>query len=384
MAIAIVGAGLSGAVIGNELARAGLRCEIFEARAHVAGNCHTSRDAETNVLVHEYGPHIFNTNNELVWDYVNRLTNFVPFTNRVKAVTGGRVFSLPINLLTINQFFGKTLNPAEAKEFIDALGVKTIVDPETFEDQALRFLGRDLYEAFFLKYAVKQWGMHPKELPASILKRLPVRFNYDDNYYNKKFQGIPSEGYTDLVEKLLDHPNLSVHLNQLFSRGEARRFDHVFYSGPIDAWFDFQLGRLRYRTLDFEREVHDGDFQGNAVVNYCDQSVPWTRITEHKHFAPHEEHAKTVVFKEYSRECQDGDTPYYPVRLVRDKALLEQYVALANNEERVAFVGRLGTYRYIDMDLAIAEALQTASEYNRCLTNSHQPASFIKNPLELA
>ena len=382
MAIAIVGAGLSGAVIGNELARAGLRCEIFEARSHVAGNCHTSRDAETNVLVHEYGPHIFNTNNELVWDYVNRLANFVPFTNRVKALTGGRVFSLPINLLTINQFFGKTLNPTEAKRFIDALGDKTIVNPETFEDQALRFLGKDLYEAFFLNYTIKQWGMHPEELPASILKRLPVRFNYDDNYYNKKFQGIPSEGYTALVEKLLDHPNISLYLNQPFSRREMLGFDHVFYSGPIDAWFDFELGRLRYRTLDFEREVHDGDFQGNAVVNYCDQSVPWTRITEHKHFAPYEEHARTVVFKEYSRECQGGDTPYYPVRLVRDKALLEQYVALANSEDRVTFVGRLGTYRYIDMDVAIEEALQTANEFKHCLTSASQTPSFVKSPLE--
>ena len=198
--IAIVGAGFSGAVIARELAQAGHKVSVFDSRSHVAGNCHTARDAETNVMVHVYGPHIFHTSNERVWNYVRQFDEFMPFINRVKSVYNGRVYSLPINLMTINAFFAKALNPKEAAEFMDSIGDKSITDPQTFEEQALRFVGKDLYEAFFKGYTQKQWGMHPSELPASILKRLPVRFNYDDNYYASKFQGIPKNGYTHIVE----------------------------------------------------------------------------------------------------------------------------------------------------------------------------------------
>jgi UDP-galactopyranose mutase len=338
---------------------------VYDSRSHVAGNCHTARDAESDVMVHVYGPHIFHTSNERVWNYVQQFDEFMPFINRVKAVYNGRVYSLPINLLTINAFFGKALNPNEAAEFMDSLGDKSITDPQTFEEQALRFVGKDLYEAFFKGYTQKQWGMHPSELPASILKRLPVRFNYDDNYYASKFQGMPKNGYTYIVERMLDHPNIDLRLNTSFSRERSADFDHVFYSGPIDAWFGYSKGRLGYRTLDFVVERHEKDYQGNAVINYGNQEIPYTRISEHKHFAPWEQHDKTLIYKEYSRLCIENDIPYYPIRLVKDKSQLASYVELAKSESNVTFVGRLGTYRYLDMHITIEEALTVADRFKK-------------------
>lgn len=379
--IAIAGAGFSGATIARELALSGLKVFLFDCRSHIAGNCHTERDAQTDVMVHVYGPHIFHTSNERVWNYVQQFDEFVPFVNRVKAIYNGRVYSLPINLLTINTFFGKTLNPAQAAEFMESLGDKSIADPQTFEEQALRFVGRELYEAFFKGYTQKQWGLHPGELPASILKRLPVRFNYDDNYYASKYQGMPRHGYTHIVERMLDHPNISVRLGTPFRREMAAEYDHVFYSGPIDAWFNYQEGRLGYRTLDFEVERHEGDYQGNAVINYCNQEVPWTRISEHKHFAPWESHDKTLIYKEHSRLCGEGDTPYYPIRLVKDKSQLAKYVDLARQEAKTTFVGRLGTYRYLDMHVTIAEALDVAERFQSCQANGTPMPAFVTDPL---
>jgi UDP-galactopyranose mutase len=379
--IAIAGAGFSGAVIAHELAKADYRIDVFDSRPHVAGNCHTARDAETGIMVHTYGPHIFHTSNQKVWDYVRRFDEFMPFTNRVKALTGGRIFSLPVNLLTINQFFGKTFTPKEAEAFMAGLGDQNIESPQTFEEQALRFVGRELYEAFFKGYTTKQWGMHPSELPASILRRLPVRFNYDDNYYASTFQGMPKNGYTAIIEKMLDHPNIKVTLNSKFERENAAEYDHVFYSGPIDAWFNYCESRLGYRTLDFEAERHDGDYQGNAVINYCDESVPWTRISEHKHFSPWETHEKTLIFKEYSRYCEEKDTPYYPIRLAKEKSQLQRYVELGREEKKVSFVGRLGTYRYLDMHVTIAEALDVAERFLKCAKAGELMPAFVVNPL---
>lgn len=355
--ILMVGAGLSGAVIGRMLADAGHDVSVIDARPHVAGNCHTLRDAQTGVMVHVYGPHIFHTDDAEVWDYVNTHATFMPYRNRVKTVSGGRVYSLPINLHTINQFFGLTLSPDEARAFLDSKADHTISDPQSFEDQALRFLGRELYETFFKGYTQKQWGRAPSTLPASILKRLPVRFNYDDNYFAHRFQGIPTEGYTALVESVLDHPRISVDLNTRFQRAEAAGFDHIFYSGPLDGWFDYDIGRLGYRTLDFERFHYQGDYQGCAVMNFGEVAVPWTRITEHKHFAPWESHDGSVLYREYARACGPEDTPYYPIRLVEEQRLLSAYVERAGAETGVTFVGRLGTYRYLDMDVTIREAL---------------------------
>ena len=362
--ILCVGAGLSGAVIGRNLADAGHEVTIVDARDHVGGNCHTERDSETGVMVHVYGPHIFHTDDEEVWNYVNEFARFMPYKNRVKTTSQGQVFSLPVNLHTINQFFGKTMRPDEARAFItQEQADNSITDPKTFEEQALRFVGRDLYEAFFKGYTVKQWGVQPSELPASILKRLPVRFNYDDNYFFHRFQGMPEHGYTAMIKEIIDHPGISLKLSTHMRREETKDFDHVFYSGPLDGWFDYELGRLGYRTLDFERFTYEGDYQGCAVMNYGEECVPYTRITEHKHFAPWESHSGSVCYREFSRLCEDDDIPYYPIRQVKEKALLTEYVERAEAEVGVTFVGRLGTYRYLDMDITIREALDAAKKF---------------------
>lgn len=387
MHILLVGAGLSGAVIGRHLAEAGHRITIVDARDHVAGNCHTERDAETGVMVHVYGPHIFHTDDAEVWDYVNRFETFQPYKNRVKTTSRDPqgelgVFSLPVNLHTINQFFRKTLRPDEARAFITEEQADTsIADPQTFEEQALRFVGRDLYEAFFKGYTIKQWGVQPSELPASILKRLPLRFNYDDNYFFHRFQGMPENGYTAMVERILDHPAIELQLGTSFRRDQAGDYDHVFYSGPLDGWFDYELGRLGYRTLDFERFSYQGDYQGCAVMNYGEVDVPYTRITEHKHFAPWENHEGSVCYREFSRACTPEDIPYYPIRQVREKALLADYVARAEAEQGVTFVGRLGTYRYLDMDVTIREALDAARTFLTHAEAGTAMPAFVAAPL---
>jgi len=345
------------------LAEAGHHVTVMDERPHIAGNCHTERDEATGVMVHVYGPHIFHTDDEEVWRYVNRYERFMPYVNRVKTTVAGRVFQLPINLHTINQFFNKTLRPDEARAFIASLADETIAEPVTFEEQALKFVGNDLYQAFLRGYTLKQWGCEPSALPASILKRLPVRFNYDDNYFFHRFQGMPEHGYTYLVEGILRHDRIEVKLNSRFERADASAFDHVFYSGPLDGFFDYEFGRLGYRTLDFERFSYDGDYQGCAVMNYGDVEIPFTRITEHKHFSPWETHEKSICYKEYSRSCGPDDIPYYPIRLADEKALLGSYLELAERQQGVTFVGRLGTYRYLDMDVTIREALDTAEAY---------------------
>lgn len=376
--ILIVGAGFSGAVIACKLAEKGHRINVIDGRNHLAGNCHTYRDDKTGVMVHQYGPHIFHTDNEIVWKFINQYGEMMPYVNRVKAITGGQVYSLPINLHTINQFFGKTLNPNEAKEFIHNQADNSIVEPQTFEEQALKFVGKPLYEAFFKYYTIKQWGVNPNELPASILKRLPVRFNYDDNYFNHKYQGMPKEGYTKIVENILTHQNISVQLNTLFDKNSHQNFDHIIWTGALDAYFNYSLGRLGYRTLDFKVSYGEGDVQGNAVMNYCDDSQPFTRITEHKHFAPWENHDNSILYTEYSRYCEENDIPYYPIRLVNDKALLEKYVALAEQSNKVTFVGRLATYRYLDMDVTIKEALETADELINAFEKNNAPKAFYQ------
>ena len=381
MKILLVGAGLSGAVIARELAEAGHQCRVIDARSHIAGNCHTERDADTGVMMHVYGPHIFHTDDQGVWDYVNRFARFLPFQNRVKTTSQGRVYSLPVNLLTINQFFGTTLRPDEARAFIEEKADTSIADPQTFEEQALRFVGPELYEAFFKGYTEKQWGCSPTELPASILKRLPVRFNYDDNYFFHRFQGMPEDGYTAMIAAILDHPGITVELDTLYAPAMAQEADHTFWSGPLDGYFDYRLGRLGYRTLDFERFTYQGDYQGCAVMNYGDRDVPHTRITEHKHFSPWETHEGSVCYREYSRAAEPGDIPYYPIRMVEEKELLAQYVALAEATKGVTFVGRLGTYRYLDMDVTIREALDTAATFLTCYRDSSLIPPFMISPI---
>lgn len=379
MKILVAGAGLSGAVIGRTLADAGHQVTILDERAHIAGNCHTERDADTGVMCHLYGPHIFHTDNEDVWQFVTRFARMRPYRHQVKTIYDGAVYSLPINLHTINQFFGRTFRPEEARAHVARLTSDAKTPAQNFEEQALQLIGADLYEAFFKGYTVKQWGRDPQTLPASILKRLPLRFNYDDRYFSHRYQAIPEAGYTDMVAAMLDHANISLSLSTRLTRADRQQgFDHVFFSGPLDSWFDHDFGRLGYRTLDFERLTYDGDYQGCAVMNFADPDVAATRITEHKHFAPWEEHDKSVLYREVSREAQEGDTPYYPIRLVKDKSLLGTYVKHAEKEKNLTFVGRLGTYRYIDMDVAIAEALETARLFLK--TNGAMPV-FVHPPL---
>lgn len=379
--VCVAGAGFSGAVIARVLADAGHQVCVYDSRDHVAGNCHTKRDDQTGVMLHLYGPHIFHTDNETVWRFVNRFDELMPYVNRVKAVARNRVYSLPINLLTINQFFGKAMSPKEARSFVESISDTSIGEPHSFEEWALRHIGRELYETFFEGYTLKQWGIHPSELSASIIKRLKLSFNYDDNYFRHRYQGIPRNGYTKIIERILEHKSIDVHLGTTVGQGAREEFDHVFYSGAVDAWHEKVYGSLDYRTLEFEPIFGEGDYQGCAVMNYCDSEVPWTRITEHRHFAPWEQHDKTICFREYSRQQKEGDIPFYPVRLLREKATLKRYVDLAAEERKVTFVGRLGTYRYLDMDVTVKEALDVADRYLGCLRSGEPIPAFNVDPL---
>jgi UDP-galactopyranose mutase len=299
----------------------------------------------------------------------------------VRATVKGKVYRMPLNLTLINDFFGTNFTPEEAEAFVKSKADQTITTPVSFEDQGLRFVGRELYDAFFAGYTSKQWGVDPKELPASILARLPLRFTADDSYFNHPYQGIPRDGYTRIVENILDHPSIEVHLSTRFSRSQMSNYDHVVWTGPIDAYFDFEHGRLGYRTLDFDKQVHDGDYQSCPVMNYCDADVPYTRITEHKHFAPWESHDKTVTYHEYSRLCGENDVPYYPIRLVEEKEQLLRYVERARAERNVTFLGRLGTYRYLDMDVTIHEALAAANGMREAMGVGTPIPSFFVDPL---
>ena len=380
--IGIAGAGFSGAVIGRALAEAGHTVEIFDTRDHIGGNCFTER-RENGVMVHRYGPHIFHTDNERVWAYINRFGDMRPYNHRVKTTVGDAVYSLPVNLHTINQVFDTTMSPAEAERFVREELAEAPAhggEPADFEEQGVSMVGRRIYDLFFDGYTRKQWGCEPSQLPASILKRLPLRFNYNDSYFNHPHQAIPAEGYTPIVEAILDCPGVTVSLGAALSADDRERFDHIVWSGPLDAWFDHDLGRLGYRTLDFEEFTVDGDFQGTPVMNYGDPEVPYTRITEHKHFAPWEEHDASVCYREFSRAHEPGDIEYYPIRMVDDKALLEQYLARAEAETGVTFVGRLGTYRYLDMDVTIGEALAAADELVGALSAGTSPQSFYVDP----
>ncbi len=376
----IIGTGFSGCVLANQLTQqSNCIIDIWDERNHIGGNCHTERDAETNVMVHEYGPHIFNTDKKEIWDYVNSFAEFKPYVHRVKARSGGKIYSLPVNLHTINQLFDKSFTPQEAKDFLETLACNNITDPQNFEEQALRFIGKELYYAFFYGYTKKQWGCEPSELPASILKRIPVRFNYDDNYHTNSYTGIPPAGYTAVMKKMIDHPSINVTLNKKYdSDTDISKYSHVFYTGPLDAFFNYQYGRLGYRTVVFEKGYADGDFQGTTQMNYCDADVPFTRITEHKHFTPWEQHDKTIYFTEYSRETTESDVPFYPKRLTSDIALLQLYRSKAAEQQSVSFLGRLATYRYMDMHHVIGEALEFSKKYLECV-NAGLPSPVFSN-----
>jgi UDP-galactopyranose mutase len=384
MRFCVVGAGFSGAVLARVLADAGHSIVVVDERAHVAGNCHSERDARTGVMTHVYGPHIFHTSDERVWSFIQRFGTMRPYLHQVRAITGGAVYSLPVNLLTINQFFRTTMGPDDARAFI-AAKAQAMAEPANFEEQALSMIGAELYEAFFRGYTRKQWGLEPTELPASILKRLPLRFNYDDRYFAHKYQAIPADGYTRIVDAMLQVPGIEVRLKTAHESLDEP-FAHVFYTGPIDRYFDFTHGRLGYRTLDFEVFRTRGDYQGAAVINYCDEDVPFTRITEHKHFAPwdSQEIEGTICYREVSRACGPNDIPYYPIRQAREEHMLDKYVRRARATAGVSFLGRLGSYRYLDMDVTIGEALDAAQHVLGCLSESRAIPAFFVEPLQHA
>lgn len=362
----IVGTGFAGAVIAEQLSRnSNNSILIIDERTHIGGNCYTEKDKSSGVTVHKYGPHIFHTDSKEVWDYIQNFCEMMPFTNRVKSIYEEKVYSLPINLHTINQFFEKSFSPVEAQKFISSIADANILHPKNFEEQALRFVGKDLYKAFLYGYTKKQWGCEPSELPASVLKRLPLRFDYNDNYYTTLYQGIPKNGYTEIFDNLLVKDNIKVLLNKKFdSDWDLSEYEHVFYTGPIDAYYNYEFGRLSYRTVFFERYEAMGDFQGNAVINYADEGIPFTRIHEHKHFTPWETHENTVYFKEFSKETEEVDIPFYPKRRVEDMILYEKYSIKAHKEIKTSFIGRLATYRYLDMDQIIGESLALSKRFN--------------------
>ena len=356
--VLIVGAGFAGAVIARELALKNIKTLVIDKKNHIAGNCYTRKDYQTGIMEHVYGPHIFNTNNLEVWNYVNKFSEMMPFINRVKASIPKGIFSFPINLHTINQFYKKNLNPEEAKKFIRDISDKSIRNPKNFEEQALKFIGKDLYESFFHGYTLKQWGVEPRELPSSILKRIPIRFDYNDNYYNKKYQGIPKLGYTKLIQNILNHKNISIKLNTSWNEEMRSKFSYIFFSGPIDELYNFKFGKLGYRTVYWEKDTVKGDFQGNAGINYPSIKDAFTRIYEHKHFTPWNSFEKSIIFKEFSKETENKDIPYYPKRLKDDMLKFNRYKKLAKKEKNLFLTGRLGTYRYLDMEDVIKESIE--------------------------
>jgi len=357
----IVGAGLYGAVFAHEMKKAGKECLVIEKRNHIGGNIYTYECEGINV--HQYGAHIFHTNNKRIWDYVNAFVAFNRYTNCPVANYKGEIYNLPFNMNTFNKMWG-VVTPQEAMQKIEEQRKDAnITEPKNLEEQAISLVGTDIYEKLVKGYTYKQWGRPCVELPSFIIKRLPVRFTYDNNYFNALYQGIPVGGYTRLIEKLLD--GIEVRLNTDFDEEKeafSQLAEKVVYTGAIDKYFEYKLGALQYRSVRFETEVLDTpNFQGNAVVNYTDSETPYTRIIEHKHFEFGEQE-KTVISREYSAEWSVGDEPYYPVNNEENTLLYNQYKELANAEENVIFGGRLGEYKYYDMDKVIEVALDKVSE----------------------
>ena len=361
----VVGAGLYGAVFARQAADAGKKVLVVDRRSHIGGNVYTEK--VEGIDFHKYGAHIFHTNNEAVWRYVNRYISFNRFTNSPVANYKGELYSLPFNMYTFNKMWG-VVTPDQAREKIETQRREAgILEPRNLEEQAISLVGVDIYEKLIKGYTQKQWGRPCRELPSFIIKRLPVRFTFDNNYFNALYQGIPMGGYTRLVENLLKGVEVRLNLDYLEHRQELDVLaDRVLYTGPIDAYFGYALGALEYRSVRFEHELLDmPNFQGNAAVNYTDAETPYTRIIEHKWFTFGKDEEgrdlpKTIISREYSSEWHPGDEPYYPVNDDKNSALYERYKALGQQEQKVLFGGRLGEYKYYDMDAVIAAALEAA------------------------
>jgi len=362
--LVVVGSGFFGLTVAERAAEElGLRVLVLERRHHIGGNAYSEPDRQTGIEVHVYGSHLFHTSNARVWDYVNRFTRFTGYQHRVYTTHRGQVYPMPISLGTINQFFDAAYSPAEARALVAAQAAEVRTsEAQNLEEKAISLIGRPLYEAFIKGYTAKQWQTEPTLLPADIITRLPVRYTYDNRYFNDTFEGLPVDGYTAWLERMADHPNIEVRLDTDFFDLKATIVGQlpVVYTGPVDRYFGFTEGTLGWRTLDFERAVVDpGDFQGTSVMNYADEEVPFTRIHEFRHFHPERAYPEdqTVIMKEYSRFAGDDDEPYYPVSTPEDRTRLLAYRDLATHEKGVLFGGRLGSYRYLDMHMAIGSAL---------------------------
>ena len=361
----IVGAGFYGATIAervaNELQKNVL---LIDRRSHIGGNAYSEFDGETGIEVHRYGAHLFHTPNEVVWTYLNRFTAFTDYKHRVYSTYRDQVYSMPINLGTISQFFNRRLSPGQAKALIaDQAAEMAGRHPANLEEKAISLIGRPLYEAFIRGYTAKQWQTDPRDLPEHIITRLPVRYTFDNRYFNDKYEGLPVDGYTAIFERMLKHPKIQIALDvDFFSLKSSLPADlPIVYTGPIDRYFDYSEGELGWRTIDFEKEtLNTGDFQGMAVMNYADETIPYTRILEFRHFNPERSYQteKTVIVREYSRSAKRVDEPYYPIDTRQDKEIFLRYRARAEAEVNVHFGGRLGTYRYLDMHQAIGAALK--------------------------
>ena len=372
--LVIVGAGLFGLTIAQQaVEHAGARVHIIDVRQHIGGNAYSYFDEETGIEIHKYGAHLFHTSNNRVWDYVNRFTQFTDYVHRVYTTHEGEVYPLPINLGTINQFFRASYTPSQAKALIEEqAGRYADVEPQNLNDQGIKLIGQPLYEAFIKNYTGKQWQTDPSELPASIIRRLPVRFNYNNRYFKDTWEGLPKDGYTAWFENMIKDPRITVSLgvdffdeSQPFNRNVlAAMSKPVVYTGPVDRYFDYELGELKWRTVDFKEKRYDeDDHYGCPVMNYADADVPYTRAIEFKNFNPERVESgaykpgRTVVWREYSRFAERGDEPYYPVNTDTDKALYEQYAERAAATPNTVFGGRLGTYKYYDMHNVIDTAL---------------------------
>jgi len=358
----IVGAGFFGAIIAERIAtQKQEKILIIDKRNHIGGNCYSEVETETGIEVHKYGSHIFHTDNMKVWDYISKFMPLNNYRHHVFTTFQNNVYQMPINLFTINHFYGKNLKPFEVQEFIQKeIEKEGIAAPQNLEEKAISLIGRPLYEAFIKGYTIKQWETDPKRLPADIITRLPFRLDYNSEYFNDPIQGIPVDGYTRVFEKILDHTNIDVQLNTDYFaiKNQVPKDAYVVFTGPIDQFFNYRFGRLGWRTVDFQKEIHDvRDYQGTSVMNYADSSVPFTRIHEFRHFHPERNYSreKTVTFKEFSRFSREGDEPYYPVNTKENLEKLALYKAL--EVKNVFFGGRLGSYKYYDMDDAIESAL---------------------------
>ena len=362
--LVVVGSGFFGLTVAERAARElGLSVRILERRSHLGGNAYSESDPETGIEIHKYGAHLFHTSNERVWEYVNRFTAFTGYQHRVWTKYQDKVYSMPINLGTICAFFGRAFSPEQARALVAEQAQEFDSDTAAnLEEKAISLIGRPLYEAFIRGYTLKQWQTNPKELPAEVIARLPVRYTFDNRYFNDTYEGLPADGYTAWLERMADHPKIEVELETDFfeHRNDLVGQVPVVYTGPVDRYFDYTEGRLGWRTLDFEREVlPTGDFQGTSVMNYADEDVAYTRIHEFRHFHPERDYPsdKTVIMREFSRFAEADDEPYYPINTADDRAMLLAYRDLASGEPGVHFGGRLGTYKYLDMHMAIGSAL---------------------------